>query len=182
MYRINFYPEYTEKRQRAKRRALRMATLTAVLGIEGLCVICLFLSGLLVRERVRSVKAEIGGLTVQLQEKNRPNPQLDTAMEMVNLRATRINWSPMLNVLARRIDPGLRLDECTGRSGAKKALIVSGVVRSGGGDLQPVTRLLKALQEDPAVAADFPEVQLGNLGGSDAGRFLITCQSSGKAP
>jgi Tfp pilus assembly protein PilN len=179
MYRINLYPELVEKRRQRRRQALRTASLAMILGLEGLCVISLFLSGLLLRERAKSLRREAQSISAQSQRRAAADKRIDAALELLRVRDGRIVWSPKLAALSRLIDPGLRLQECSGSTGNKTNLDLTGVLRSGGSDLQPVSRFIKALQGEPAVTTDLPQVMLGNLGGGDAGGFRVVCQTRG---
>ena len=178
MYRINLYPEYVERRRVARERVGRTALVTAVVALELVLVVALAITGLLLREQVGGLRSEVERLQQQINRVSVQRPEIDVAVQMMEIRRGRIDWSPKLASLSQKIGRSLRLTELTGQTkgrGRDTSLELLGVIRTGGADMQPVTVFIDSLRGDPWMGADFPFVRLGNLEGGGSTRFQVLC-------
>ncbi len=179
MYRINFYPEFVERRLARRRRILRTTLVAGLVGLEGMFVAFLAVSGMLMRERTDAARQDAGRLAATLRTRSGPRPEIEDALALLQIRQQRIDWSPILAGLSNRIDPSLRLTEVTGRVSGKEhgaRIELTGLLRAGSTSTLPVSRFLSALQADSAVARTFDEIKLGTLGQGGSDRFRIVCE------
>ncbi len=184
MYRINLYPEHADKRRRTQGRMLRMAVLTTVIAFEAVLIVALVITGVLLHERAGALQAEITHLSTDLQSQVQPRPDLEVARELLGLRRARIDWSPKLAALSQQIEPRLTLTSITGRAPDNvhpAAFEIAGRVRDERTGVEAVSRFIAALRADRRLNADFPEIQLGNLGGGSAGKFKVSCGALGES-
>jgi hypothetical protein len=145
----------------------------------------LVITGLLLREQARGLQQAINRLSEQVDSASGQRPEIDVAVQMLQIRRGRTDWSPKLASISGQIDPSLRLTELTGQTearGRKAGLELNGVVHGGGAEMQPVSGFLEALRYDASVAMDFPVVKLGNLEGGGSARFQVLCGKSKEAP
>jgi Tfp pilus assembly protein PilN len=184
MYRINLYPEYQEKRRRGGRRMLRTGLLTVLVAAETVLVVALVISGTLLGERAGQLKAEIARLTGEASGGAAPPAEMNTAVELLEIRRGRLDWAPMLAAIADTIDPRLILTSISARTAGRQGnprLEVTGTLRGASPDMQAVPRFMDALRVAPPIRESLPEVQLGTMEGGAEGRFTIVCQPHTKA-
>ncbi len=178
MYRINLYPEYRDSRKAARTRAASTAILFSLLGLEILLVGALFLSDSLLRERVVSLRSELAQLDTRLATETLDRPELTQALNMLEVRADRVDWSPKFTALAENIDASLMLLQLEGRAstrGERAQLIISGQYRTKKGRLQTVSAYLDRLRDDARLKSDFPRITLGNIRSDGKGEFDLLC-------
>jgi len=178
VYRINLYPEYVERRRVARERVGRTALVTIVVALELVLVVALAITGLLLREQAGGLGSEVERLQQQIDRVSGQRPEMDIALQMLEIRRGRIDWSPKLASLSQQIGGSLRLTELTGQTkgrGHDTSLELLGVIRTGGADMQPVSVFIDSLRADPRIGADFPSVRLGNLEGGGSARFQVLC-------
>ena len=182
MYRINFYREYFSRRREARRRLLRTAMLSALLAVDAALVGLMVVSSFLLAARADSLRGEVARIAGQWRGIMKPRPELDVARQLVEVRRSRIEWSPKLAGLSRGIGPSLILVSvrCQVPMGAKPAQMeVVGQGRNGVSDMDAVARFTDALRTDPAIRLELPNVRLGNLGGDQSSRFQILAEAPG---
>lgn len=180
MYRINLYREYFTKRRQGRRKAARTALLTGLVGLEVLLVGILVVSAALIREQCSSLRAEISHLSTRLGEESGPRPGLETARQILERRANRLIWSPKLACLSDRIDRALILQEVVGQVSEKRPaeLTVTGQVRTGSAQMEPVARFMEAMRSDARMKDPFSNIRLGTLEGTESSKFQIVCGSA----
>ena len=182
MYKINLHREYFEKRRQARAQALGTGLAAGVVGIAILLIGTLAVSAVLLREQARSLREEKVRLTNQVQALATPRPEIETARQILELRQSRVDWSPKLTGISERIDRSLMILDLTGQAaqgGRPSELAMTGMVRYGAGQMEAVARFMEALRADPRIKSDFPEVKLGTLEGADTGKFQVVCGSMG---
>ena len=180
MYRINLYPEYRESRRAQRRKAASTAVLFSLLGIEILLVGALVLSDSLLREQVTSLRSELPQLQERVAGMGHDTAELDFAMDILDVRAGRVDWSPKFSALAEHIDGSLVLLEMSGRtprSGDNTKLEVNGDYMGKGTNLTTVSAYLDLLREDARLNGDFMSITLGNIRGGGSGEFDIVCET-----
>jgi hypothetical protein len=185
MYRINLYPEAGERRREAGRRVGRTFLVGMLIGLEVVLLLLVGLSGFLLREQAFSLRAEVQRLGERAARVSHPSPELETSRELLAQRAARIDWSPKLAALKQAIVPSLLLTEVTaqvGEKGRPTRFELSGTVRAGEGEMEPVSGFLESLRSDRSLADDFPVIKLGNLEGGGASRFEIVCEAAPSKP
>jgi Tfp pilus assembly protein PilN len=184
VYRINLYPEYVERRRVVRQRVGRTALVTVVVALELVLVVALVITGLLLREQAEGLRSDVASLRQQMNRASVQRPEMDVALQMLEIRQGRIDWSPKLASLSQQINRSLRLMELTGQTQAKgrdQILEIAGMIRGGGSDMQPVSVFIDSLRADPRISADFPFVRLGNVGGDGSTRFQVLCGKSKEA-
>jgi hypothetical protein len=179
MYRINLYREFFSKRQQARLKTGRTALLAGLVGLEIVLVGVLVVSAALIREQSASIRAEISHLSTRLGEESASRPGLETARQILDLRENRVVWSPKLACLSDRIDRALVLKEVVGQVSEKRPaeMTVTGQVRSGSAQMEPVARFMEAIRNDPRMRDPFSNVRLGALEGTEGSTFQIVCGS-----
>ncbi len=180
MYKINLYRDHLELATRARRRIGATAVLSVLTGLGVLAGILILVNGWILRERTRAMENEIQRLSSEIQ-KRPPGPEVQIASQLVELRRSRLLWSPKLSAAARSIGPSMRLLEITARTphkGQPAEFQMAGVSKAG---TDEVIEFLGALREDRDVSEDLPFIVLGQLEESGTGRFQISCQA-GAAP
>lgn len=185
MYRINLYPEAEERRREGQRRVGRTLLVSLLIGLEVVLLLLVGLSGVLLREQASTLRAEVERLSARAARVSQPSPELETSREILAARVVRIDWSPKLAALRRAIAPSLLLTEMSaqvGEKGRPTRLELSGTVRAGGGQMEPVSGFLESLRNDPSVADDFPVIKLGTLEGGGSSRFEIVCEAAPAKP
>lgn len=185
MYRINLYPEAGERRRENHRRLGRTLLVGLVIGLEVVLLLLVGLSGLLLREQAFTLRAEVERLSARAARGSQPSPDLEVSRELLASRAARIDWSPKLAALKRAIAPSLLLTEVTaqvGEKGRPTRFELSGRIRAGEGEMEPVSGFLESLRKDPSLADDFPVIKLGTLEGGGASRFQIVCEAAPVKP
>lgn len=177
-YRINLYPEYFERRRAARTRLWFTSLLATLAGVGILLIAALFVSAYLLQERCASLEGEIQRLSEQVAHESRPGPELEVARQMLDLRRKRLDWSPKLAALSRRIGSSVKLQEVTGetaRKGQPTRLELVGVTAGEGIRMEPVQTFIDGLRADPAMTEDFANIKLENVKGGGSGRFQIVC-------
>jgi Tfp pilus assembly protein PilN len=180
MYRINLYPEYTEKRRRGKRRMLRTGLLAVIVALEAVLVVALIITGVLLGERAGQLRTEIAHLTAEANRGAAPSPEMSAALELLQVRQSRLEWAPKLAAVGDTIDPMLLLTSISARSAGRQGnprFELSGVLRGTPPDMQAVPRFMDALRAARRVHESLPDVQLGTMEGGTEGRFTIVCQA-----
>jgi Tfp pilus assembly protein PilN len=176
VYRINLYQEHLELATRARRRLGVTVALSVLTGLGLLAGVLILINGWMLRERNRFLESEIRRISSEIQA--RPDsPEAQVTSQLIQLRESRLLWSPKLSAVARSIGPSMRLLEITirtPRKGAPAELQMAGVSR--GSSSSEIVEFLGALREDPDVHRDLPLVVLGQLEEGGAGRFEISCQ------
>ena len=183
MYRINLYPEYGHSRKAARSRTASTAILFTLLGVEVLMVGALLLSDSLLRERADALRAELPHLEERLAKETQDQPELRWALDMLEVRAVRIDWSTKLNCLAEHIGESLMLQELDGRGDSKRerpSLTISGHYRQKNTNLSSVSGYLDRLRGDPRISDDFPSISLGNIRSDRKGEFDLLCAPGGE--
>lgn len=179
MYKINLYPEYEGRRRAAKKRAAATAALLGLLGIEMLMVGALILSDTLLRDQARTLQAEMPQLTMTLQTASRERPELDLALELLGVRSSRVDWTPMLAAVAENGDRKLVFAEISGEAANKHRtarLSINGEVLGKGEHLEQVSAYLERLRNDERLSAVFDDIALDNIHGDGSGEFDLVCQ------
>lgn len=182
MYRINLYPEFEDHKRRARKGACWTAILAGVLSVELILVGVLALSGTLLSEQAAAIRSEISRIGVQGSGRAADAGELSLARQLLDLRLSRIDWSPKLASLSERIDSDLILDKVTGQVASKgqpAKLLIRGGVRSSSDPLRSASGFVETLRSDPRIATDFPKIRLGNIGGDEGGRMQIVCEAQG---
>ncbi len=183
MYRINLYPEFLSQKREGQRRTVRTAVLSVVVGLEVFLVGAQALSGVLLGSRAASLRAEIARLTRRIEAGSRPLPGFHVAQAMARVRMGRVDWSPKLAALSDRLGPSLQLTRVTGSVGRKNLparFEIEGTVRGGGRPLQDVSAFLAGLRADRRVTGEFPDINVGNIGGRSADQFKVVCTPAGE--
>jgi len=178
MYRISLYPEYHQKKRRAKLRLVRTTLLIGLLGLEFTLVGSLVMSAALLREQTSDYREGVARLAAFAQEAGQPDPLLETARQILNVRSSRIDWSPKLTALAAGISPSLQLDRVAGQCAAPKQsaqLEMTGGMRGGDVRLEDVSSFMEVLRSDSRITWDFPHIELGTLKGGSASNFRLLC-------
>ena len=185
MYKVNLYPEYFDRRREARQRVILTGALSALAALGLLLIVSLAVSARLLEERAGQLRAEIPKLESQLQAAQAPNPDFDTAQQLLKLRQDRLAWSPKLAALATGIGPSIRLLEVTGsskRKGEPPKLSLVGVTAHSRAGMEPVVAFMDALRSEPTVSTDLPNIQLENLKGGGSSRFRIVCETETQSP
>lgn len=179
MYRINLYPEYRSDRRAARARTASTALLFTLLGVEALLVGALVVSGSLLGEQVDTLGSEVTRLQERLAEESRERPELTTALDLLEVRRARVDWSPKLLALYEHLDRSLALSELEGRAASKREpanMTINGEFRSSRATLDDVTDLVSRLSDDLRMQDGFDTVSLGNIRGDSDGEFEVLCQ------
>lgn len=182
MYRINLYPEFQEKRHRAKRRLALTAGLSVLVGLEVVLIVWLVLSAYLLDERVSRMRAQNAELAGRVEALDQPRPELAAANQILAFRRNRIDWSPKLSALSCLMDRSLMLDELHGQKqerGRPARLELTGTVlgaRTAGAEA--VSRLMDEIRLEPRIVGDLPRVTLERIEGGGSGQFQLVCESS----
>jgi hypothetical protein len=180
VYRINLYREYFEKKRRARAQMLGTGLAAGVIGIEILLIGTLAVSAVLLGEQTRDLREEVARLNTRLQAQATPRPEIETARQILELRQSRVDWSPKLAGLADGIDRSLIVLDLTGQAGQggrPSQLALTGTVRSSVGQMEAVARFMEALRSDRRIKSDLPEVKLGTLEGAETGKFEVICSA-----
>jgi Tfp pilus assembly protein PilN len=176
VYRINLYQEHFEQATRARRRMGITVALSVITGLGVMAGVLILINGWMLRERNRFLENEIRRISSEIQ--SRPDsPEAQVTSELIELRESRLLWSPKLTAVARSIGPSMRLLELTirtPRKGSPAELQMAGVSRGSGSS--EVVEFLAALREDPDIHRDLPLVVLEQLEEGGSGRFEISCQ------
>ena len=183
MYRINLYPEYADSRKAARGRAASSAVLFGLLGLEVLLVGAIILSDSLLREQVGALRTELPRLEAELVQATRERPELDQAVDMLDLRSQRVDWSPKLAAIAENLDPSLMLVELDARGiteTERTRLNISGQYRNKKANLTTVSAYIEKLRQDPRFLDGFATVDLGNIRSDGAGEFDLVCKPAGE--
>ena len=178
MYRINLYPEYRDNRKAAMARTASTAVLFTLLSIEVLLVGALVLSDSLLREQTDSLRIEVVQLEQRLARETLDRPELRQALDLLEVRALRIDWSPKFASLAENISESLMLEELTGRSNTRReraSLTISGQYRTKQASLESVSGFLDRMRGDARLREDFPRISLGNIRSDGKGEFDLLC-------
>lgn len=178
MYRINLYPEYESRRRTLRLRAASTAFLFSLLGLEALLVGAIALSGNLLGERIDDLEQNVTRLQTRLATETRERPELRLALDRLEIRASRMDWSPKLVALSDHIGEDLALAELQGRAGGRRdkaSLVVSGRYRDERATIETVSAYLARLREDPRLNDAFDDISLGNIRGDGRGEFDLLC-------
>lgn len=178
MYRLNLFPEYAERRRRQKTRAAIGGLVVSLLGLEVMLVGALLVSDRLLSDRAEALRRELPGLTARLQASARARPELDLALELVALRAKRVDWTPKLAAVGDQCALGMKLVELQGRNSSKRErphFEINGESLDADGALTVVSAYLERLRGDARLTFDFPQVVLGNIRGGGSGEFAVVC-------
>ncbi|MBC8423608.1 hypothetical protein H8E07_05755 [bacterium] len=178
MYKINLYPEYRDSRKAAKTRAASTAILFSLLGLEIVLVGALVLSDSLLRERSASLRSDLVQLEQRVAKETLDRPELSQALDLLEVRSDRIDWSPKFAALAEHIDESLVLMELDGRAFTNReraSLTISGQYRTDQGSLGTVSTYLDRLRGDGRLHGDFPQITLGNIRSDGKGEFDLLC-------
>lgn len=183
MYRLNFYPEFSARRRERRRHTLRFGVLAALVGVELALAGALVLSGLLLGDQARALRARVSRLTELAGGTSGAGEELEIVRELVARRQGRVDWAPKLAAVAASCDPALGLLEVkaeAGRSRRAARLEVSGSFRSAERDAGRVLEFVEDLSADPRISFDFPPARLESVDWSGAGRFRIVCERGGE--
>ncbi len=178
MYKINLYPEYRDSRKAARTRTASTAVLFSLLGLEILLVGALLLSDSLLREQVNALREELPPLEERLARETQDRPELSWALDLLEMRATRIDWSPKFISLAEHVGESLVLKELEGRASNKResaSLNINGRYRNKKASLSSVTSFVDRLRGDPRMLDDFSQISLGNIRSDGKGEFDLLC-------
>jgi len=178
MYEINLYPEYERKLRESRHQRIHGAIFGASFGVSALILLVLFLSSHLLRERVEILRESTARMAALVEGSAQSEPELPAAKELLRLRQRRIDWSPKLAALAEVTDPTITLTRVDGRLPAKgisASLELMGELGPRATHLEQVSAFMNSLASDQRVSLQLPAVELGNLKGSEDGRFMVTC-------
>ena len=178
MYRINVYPEYERKRRDRRSSHVHGTLLGLLFGACLLLIGGLMLSAHLLQVRAEALRASTLRLTTLVETTAAARPEIQTAQSLLRLRKGRIDWSPKLAAVADQIGPTIQLTRVDGQfqtKGTPAVLRLTGAVAERTTQLEHISQFMTALAEDRRIAQELPSVQLGNLKGSEDGRFVITC-------
>ncbi|MBD3237610.1 MAG: hypothetical protein GF330_12970 [Candidatus Eisenbacteria bacterium] len=179
MYRINLYPEYEEKQQRARQRSLRLALLAALVVGELALAGVLAISGALLTDRAGALRERVARLEQFAERTPQQEADLGAVRELLRRRLQRVDWSPKLAALAEHAREPLRLTGLSGevsRKHERQLLQIEGGYRGDAGAAEPILRLTGALERDSRLGSDFPSVRLETIDWSGPGRFQIVCE------
>ncbi|MBU0741222.1 hypothetical protein KKG45_05120 [bacterium] len=178
MYKINLYPEYRDNRKAARARTASTAILFSLLGLEVLMVGALLLSDSLLREQSGSLQTELQQLEQRLASESLDRPELRYALDLLEVRSSRIDWSPKFASLAENIGESLMLAELEGRAYTRQeraSLVISGQYKDEQASLASVSGFLDRLRGDVRLKGDFPKITFGNIRSDGKGEFDLLC-------
>ncbi|HPF70950.1 MAG TPA: hypothetical protein PLQ13_09785 [Candidatus Krumholzibacteria bacterium] len=177
MFRINIYAEKEERIRAARRRMVQLGVFAAAMGLNGLLVAFLVVSGRLLDDRARTIAREVERINLQADKVAVAPAQVALARELFSLRRDRIEWAPLLAAISETIPPELVVEELRGQVALRRAragLEILGQVPDRGADVREVSQFVDALRSDVRVAEAFPDVNLGSMN-SGTGGFQVTC-------
>jgi hypothetical protein len=181
LYRINLYPEFREKKQRAKRRLAFTAGLSVLVGLEVVLIVWLAVSAYLLDERADRMRDQIGRLSTSIEALDKPTPELDTADQILTIRRARIDWSPKLSALSCLMNRSLMLDELKGQRPEKgnpaRLELTGSILGSRTAGTEAVSRLIEEIRQDPRIVGDLPRVTLERIEGGGSNQFQLVCES-----
>ena len=159
--------------------------MTILLGLEVVLVCTLVLSSILLGEQARSLKAEVGRLSGLVEQETSASPAelMHMARQIIQIRNSRIDWSPKLSSVSELIDSEVRLVQVVGQVAQKNGparLSISGVAEGVNNEMDAVTSFMKTLRTSSSIAGDFPNVRLETIEGNRSGRFRVVCNSQGQ--
>ncbi len=178
MYKINLYPEYDQNRKAARTRAASTAVFFSLLGLEVVLVGALILSGSLLGEQVDTLSEDLIRLEDRLVNETLDRPELSIALDMLEVREARIDWSPKFVSIAEHLGESLALEELEGRAYSKRdpaSFTISGHYRDKSATLDKVSGYIDRLRDDPRMYGDFPGITLGNIRSDGKGEFDLRC-------
>jgi len=181
MYKINLYPEYRQHRRSTRARAASTAVFISLLGLEALLVGALVLSGSLLGEQVDTMREDLSRLEERLQRVTLDRPELSIALDMLEVRQARIDWSPKFVSLAEHVGQELALKELKGRAFTRRepaSFTISGQYRDKAASLDIVSAFLNRLRVDQRMYGDFPTISLGNIRSDGRGEFDLLCTTT----
>ena len=184
MFRINFYPEYVQRRIDARRRTTQLVGLYGVIGVEAFVLVGLLLTGALLTKRANDIASSITRMSSVITPTETAAPAIEVARELVQLRETRIDWAPKLTAISKEIQPILLVNNIDGRAAAKKIparLRIEGEVRDGNEPLENVSQFLEGLRRDASVSKDFSAIELGSLKGRASTEFELVCRTADRS-
>lgn len=179
MYRINLFPEQTQKRRFAKRNLALLSITVSIAVVQLALVATMGITVRLTADESRRIEEEIEELSKDLAT-YRSSPDSTAGIDLLQIRGRRVEWSPKLAVL-QDLDPRLLLTGVEGRAAKGEqisSLTLTGVRTDSGTDFSPVSGLLDQLRSERSVAQDFRTVTLDRLEDETASRFTIVCRGS----
>lgn len=152
-------------------------------GLQLILIGSLVLSGMILSDRAELLRQENARLTARIESAGSPRPEVLIAGQILAARQARVDWSPKLATIPRKMDSALILSNLVGQAdlrGRGSRLALQGRVRAGG-QSESVMRLVESLRTDPAMTRDLPLVRVGSVGGEGLDRFEVVCESLGKS-
>jgi hypothetical protein len=156
-------------------RSLRLALQTLLTGAVLLAIASIGLSASLLHERLGDVHERAEAASRRIQSQSQQQRALLAARRMLEIRAARKDWSPLLSALSEKTEEGLVLVRLEGKMSedGEGELEIWGESSGRDAQISVFTRFVETLGADDRFRGDFPELRLESVQDGANSRFQI---------